>query len=142
MKIKFNGPVENGNTGVKISYPRLIAISGLLVILTLLLVGCSSYNGSGGYGGNNGGNDSVTTSTVDMENTSYQPDSIEVEVGTEVTWVNQDGIDHTVTGENGQFDSRTIEPGEEFTFTFDEPGTYEYSCTFHPSMEGEVLVNS
>jgi hypothetical protein len=27
-----------------------------------------------------------------------------------------------------------------FTVTFEEPGTYEYFCAFHPGMFGQVVV--
>jgi len=58
-----------------------------------------------------------------------------------VIWVNNDAVPHTATGENTEIlQSGTIEPGDDFTQTFDTPGTYAYYCEFHPDMTGTVIV--
>lgn len=77
---------------------------------------------------------------VVIEGLSFNPSSITVPAGMEVVWVNQDGTTHTVTSRDDVFDSGNIADGESFSYTFDEAGTYEYYCTIHPSMEGEVTV--
>lgn len=61
-----------------------------------------------------------------------------VSVGTTVTWVNKDGAPHTVTG--GPLDSGTLNRNDSYSFTFTEPGTYEYICAFHPSMKHTIIV--
>lgn len=74
---------------------------------------------------------------------AYQPASIEVKVGTTVTWTNQDTVEHTVTTEDGapaSFDSGLFGKGESFSYTFKEPGQYDYLCTPHPYMKGTVTV--
>ena len=75
-----------------------------------------------------------------MKNIQYVPDSITVSVGDTVTWTNSDSVAHTVTGDNGEFDSGTIEPGGQFSFTFETAGTITYHCTIHPNMKGTVIV--
>jgi len=75
-----------------------------------------------------------------MENTSYQSSEIEVEVGTTVTWTNEDLFGHTVTSEEAGFDSGNVGPGERFPHTFNQSGTFDYTCTIHPSMQGTVEV--
>lgn len=78
---------------------------------------------------------------VNIENFTYQPAFINVTAGTTVTWVNHDPVDHTVTADDGSFDSGIIAgDGGMFNFTFSEPGAYEYHCSLHPSMTGEVFV--
>ena len=118
---------------------RAFSLLLLLALMSLSLVGCSYLLGGGSSGGGNGGGP-IQTSTVDMVNTSYQPSEIEVEVGTTVTWTNEDSFAHTVTSQDAGFDSGDIGAGEEFSHTFDQTGTFDYECTIHPSMQGTVEV--
>jgi len=78
-------------------------------------------------------------------NSCYVPSIITVKQGQQVTWSNEDVAFHTVTsgiyGEpSGLFDSRHLDPGQKFSFVFDENGTIDYFCTLHPWMEGKVIV--
>lgn len=76
----------------------------------------------------------------------YIPSPITVNVGDVVQWVNQDSAAHTVTsgspadGPDGVIYSDLINPGEEFAFRFDEPGSYPYFCTIHKWQVGLVIV--
>ncbi len=84
---------------------------------------------------------------IDMVNNAFQPQQITVTAGTTVTWKNQDSVAHTVTSgprdaPSGLFDSGQIAAGGTFSFTFTDPGTYEYYCTVHPGMDGTVTVTS
>ena len=63
-----------------------------------------------------------------------------VPVGAEVTVVNQDSASHTWTSRDGVWDSGTLSEGESFTVVIEEPGEYEFFCSFHPSMEGSITV--
>ncbi|MFL6365485.1 MAG: plastocyanin/azurin family copper-binding protein [Nitrososphaeraceae archaeon] len=38
------------------------------------------------------------------------------------------------------FDSSTISPGKTFTHKFDKAGTFDYSCTLHPFMHGQIIA--
>ena len=67
-----------------------------------------------------------------------------VAVGTEVVWTNEDSMDHSV-----EFDEATGIPtspdlaqGDTYSFTFTEPGTYEYICGIHPRMTGTIVVEA
>ena len=75
----------------------------------------------------------------------YIPSLIVIEKGKQVTWVNEDSAFHTITsGYYGAptdlFDSGYLDPFESYTLTFDEAGTYDYFCTLHPWMKGQVIV--
>ena len=76
----------------------------------------------------------------------YDPENIEVTVGTTISWDNLDNILHTVTsgtvegGADGVFDSELIAVGESFEYTFTEAGTFDYYCIVHPWMIGQVNV--
>jgi plastocyanin len=81
-------------------------------------------------------------STIDIKGFSFQPSSMTVQVGTTVTWVDHDSVDHTITSDDGKFNSGTIMSGGQFKFVFSQPGTYSYHCNIHPSMTGVVTVTS
>ncbi|MDF0593901.1 PQQ-dependent sugar dehydrogenase [Methanotrichaceae archaeon M04Ac] len=79
--------------------------------------------------------------TVEIRSFSFQPESITVPAGTTVTWINRDPFAHTVTADDGSFDSGSIRGnGGEFHLALSEPGTFPYHCTPHPSMRGEIIV--
>jgi plastocyanin len=70
----------------------------------------------------------------------FRPARLEIAAGTTVVWTNQGQVVHTVSAEDGGFDSGDIEPGERHSITFTRPGTYSYHCTPHPFMRGVIVV--
>jgi len=82
---------------------------------------------------------------VDTE-TCYSPSELTTLVGSNVTWLNDSVVIHTVTsgsfleGPDGVFDSSIIMSGDTFSHTFTEAGNYQYFCTIHPWMTGTVIV--
>ncbi|MHA7734064.1 cupredoxin domain-containing protein [Nitrosopumilus sp. S6] len=75
----------------------------------------------------------------------YIPSKITIAAGESVTWVNEDSAFHSVTSgfydaPIDLFDSGHLDPFESYTLTFDETGTFDYFCTLHPWMEGQVIV--
>lgn len=69
---------------------------------------------------------------------AFEPATLEVAAGTEVTWTNQDPAQHTVTADDGSFDSGPIDQGATFSTTVNGPVTYV--CAIHPTMTGEIRV--
>jgi plastocyanin len=78
------------------------------------------------------------SSGISIEGMRFVPDTIEINAGGKVTWRNRDAVKHTVAF--AEFNSGVLNPGDTYTHTFDEPGTYVYSCEFHTSMSGTVIV--
>jgi plastocyanin len=82
--------------------------------------------------------------TVSMEDNFFDAANITVEPGTTVTWVQNGDNPHTTTSYDGLWDSGMLEggSGNTFSFTFDEPGTYDYYCIPHENlgMVGSVTV--
>ncbi len=94
----------------------------------------------GGSGHDDHGHDDATdgnVTVVDMEDYVYGDEEIHVEPGTTVRWVNKDSVYHTVTWDDGSVDSERIEPGETWSYTFTEEGTYPYHCTPHAYQDDE-----
>lgn len=79
---------------------------------------------------------------ADIKQFAFQPQHLEVKVGTTVTWTNQDGAQHSVTAKDGSWDSGLFGQGATFSQKFDKEGTYAYVCTRHGSMMADVKVNS
>ncbi|MGH7718944.1 MAG: cupredoxin domain-containing protein [Gemmatimonadaceae bacterium] len=77
---------------------------------------------------------------VTMQRLAYSPARIEIPAGTTVEWKNEDQVPHTVTADDGSWDSGLINLGTTWRRTFDRPGTYAYHCTPHPFMKGVVVV--
>ena len=77
---------------------------------------------------------------VTIDNFSFTPQEITVKPGTTVTWVNQDDVPHTVVSNDKKFKSKALDTDDKFSFTFTDPGTYEYYCSVHPKMTAKVTV--
>jgi plastocyanin len=73
---------------------------------------------------------------------AFAPATLSVPVGSTVTWQNTGEAPHTVTADDGSFDSDMIAAGGSWARTFDAVGTYRYVCAFHPGMEGVVEVTA
>ena len=80
------------------------------------------------------------TMEVKIDNFSFGPATLNVPVGTTVTWTNRDDIPHTVVSTDGVFKSKVLDTDEKFSFTFSKAGTYPYFCSIHPKMTGKVMV--
>ena len=76
-----------------------------------------------------------------IEGFAFSPGTIEIKVGTTVTWTNNDSAPHTVTSSDGMLDSGRLEQGATFSYTFDTAGSFDYFCEFHPNMTGTVVVS-
>lgn len=77
---------------------------------------------------------------VAIKGFAFNPGSVSVAVGTTVTWTNQDSTAHTVTANDGSFDSGPVQPGSSFSHTFTKAGTVAYHCKIHPSMTATIIV--
>jgi plastocyanin len=109
----------------------------ILFLAVLALFGCAYAQPIIGEIGQTG---TPSNNTVLIQLASFQPDSLTVPAGTTVTWINRDIVRHTVTSTEGLFDSDRLGSGESFSYTFNEPGTFDYYCTIHPIMQGTVIV--
>ncbi len=105
--------------------PRLRSIGGLvlLVVPALCLIAASASAASA----------QSADATVTMRRMSFAPTEVHITPGQTVLWNNTDFIGHTVTADDNSFDSGDMEPGDTFSQTFTNPGTYQYYCVPHGS---------
>src|SRR5215208_106034 len=106
---------------------RLSYVAALALVVTLALASAAGAQGQ--------------TMTVSIEDFFFSPANMTVAPGTTVTWVNNGQAPHTSTADDGAWDSGTLQPGESFSFTFDQAGTYTYHCSIHPDMTGAITVS-
>ena len=69
-------------------------------------------------------------------------DMLRIKAGQTITWTNNDPVPHTVTSDDGLWDSGDIATGKSFSKRFELPGTYAYHCGNHPSMQGTIVVSA
>ena len=77
---------------------------------------------------------------IRIDNFAFDPNNITIALGDTVTWTNYDSSKHTVTEDNGEFDSEDLDTEDSFSWTFDVAGNYSYHCGRHSSMTGVVNV--
>lgn len=76
----------------------------------------------------------------------FVPSPLQIKNGSIVTWINQDSMSHSVvsgdpeSGPDGNIDSGIIEPGQNFSHTFNELGTINYFDSFNTQMTGTIEV--
>ena len=80
------------------------------------------------------------THVVVIDGTQYSPARIEVAVGDTVVWKNRDPFPHTVTAQDGSFDSHAIGADHSWKFKVRKAGVVPYVCTLHPNMKGEIVA--
>ncbi len=83
----------------------------------------------------------VQTNSIEIVNFKYDPSNVVIPVGTTVTWKQDGAFPHSATSDDGTtFDSKVMQTGQSFSFTFTTPGVYTYHCTPHPFMVGRIEV--
>lgn len=73
----------------------------------------------------------------------FTPNTLTVPAGTKVTWVNKSSEQHTVSSNESLFNSFVYIKGsvaDSFSYTFNEPGTYNFYCQPHSGMMGKITV--
>ncbi len=76
--------------------------------------------------------------SVNIQNLAFNPTSLTIRKGTTVIWLNNDSVPHQI--KSTKFNSSKLNEGQRYSFTFNEVGTFEYSCAVHPSMVGKITV--
>ncbi len=78
--------------------------------------------------------------SVEIGDNFFDPPNASVEPGSTITWTNNGDEAHTVTADDGSFDSGVLNPGDSYTVAFGGQGTVTYHCEIHPEMRGSVTV--
>jgi plastocyanin len=116
-----------------------LRLLGVLLGVALLVAACSSTATPAASAA--GSAPSGAGGTVTIQNLAFGPTTLTIAAGTTVTWTNKDSVQHTVTADDGSFDSGKLASGSTFSQTFSKPGTYAYHCTIHSSMKATITVS-
>lgn len=81
---------------------------------------------------------SSNTTEVRITDSGFTPADVSIKVGQTMTWTNNGTTLHTVTW--GDVDSGGVAQGDTYSHTFEQAGTYDYYCRYHPSAKGTVTV--
>jgi plastocyanin len=84
--------------------------------------------------------EAAAPNSIEVKDLMFMPTTLTVNAGAEVSWVNKDDEPHTVVSDTGLFRSAALDTDETFSFTFDKPGTYHFTCSIHPRMVGTIIV--
>jgi plastocyanin len=84
--------------------------------------------------------EAVRSAKVEMQDFSFEPPTVTVQVGGKVTWQNEGDAPHTATADDDSFDTGNVESGKLQSENFKTAGTFSYICTIHPEMTGTVEV--
>jgi plastocyanin len=116
---------------------RLIAaviVVVIIIIVAIAILAMQNPLNSGSYS-------TGTGNSVAIKNFAFSPATLTTANGTTVTWTNNDTTAHTVTFDNGPFTSSgDLAPGQIYSVTFDQTGTFNYHCSIHPNMVAKVVV--
>jgi plastocyanin len=129
---------------------RRATILGIVAVVIIIIVVATaavllsqpkSSSPSGSSGQNTGS--SGQNASVSINNFAFNPTPITITADTTVTWKNDQDVTHTVTSDQGSmesFNSGDLAPGATYSHTFNTAGTYDYHCSIHTSMHGQVIV--
>jgi plastocyanin len=109
----------------------VVVIVPVVALIAVAVTGFASGSGNATAG---------RADTVVIENFAFAPNPINVKMGASMTVVNDDHTTHTLTADNGAFDTGDLRGGQRGSVSLDRAGTYAYHCELHPFMTGTVRV--
>jgi len=126
------------------------ALFGLLALVAILGVAPAAFGQTANEIDMVKGAGASASADCVTANNCFSPNPLTVTPGTTVTWKNIDTVSHYVTSgkpsdetTGSVFDSgNLIKPGSTYQFTFANAGTFDYFCSVHPWMTGQVIVGA
>jgi plastocyanin len=122
---------------------------GMMTPYSMMTPRGSGYGASGSYGSSGSSGSygqgqqqapAAPVAQVSVEDGYFVPTSFGVPPGAAVRWVNYGRHNHTVTADDGGWDSGELGPGAAASYTFGRPGVYSFYCRMHPIMRFTVVV--
>ena len=115
-----------------------------VIAVTLLICAagfCALLFGDSALGSRLGPQQQSPNKAVTITNFQFSPKIVTVKAGSEITWEVKEGT-HTITSDNGAFESQALSAGQKFSYKFTKPGTYRYYCSFHGSKGGHDMAGT
>ena len=106
----------------------------MIISTALIITAC--------YKNKNAYNSSSGSYTISMKNSAFTPATLTVIAGSNVTWMNDDNMIHTVTTTDGGLNSGDITVGASYSKTFSTAGTFNYYDAHNTNMTGVLIVTA
>lgn len=124
---------------------KIISLAVIFIAL-IFISGCSLYGSTPASPANPAntpapgqtGTPNSQANTISIKNFAFNPAELTIKSGQTVTWVNDDSAPHQI--KSTTFNSAALSTGQSYSFTFNQAGTFDYSCAIHPSMTGKIIV--
>ncbi len=123
---------------------RAVLPISLISAVVLTAPAVSQQHGAGGHapaGGPGPATVPAATNTARIGFADVRPARLDLVTGEPVTWTNDSARVHTVTADDGGYDSGRMASGAAFTHRFAAAGETAYHCTLHPLIQGAVFVH-
>ncbi|MFA4845015.1 MAG: cupredoxin domain-containing protein [Patescibacteria group bacterium] len=78
--------------------------------------------------------------TLTISDNMFSDETLTIEAGTAVRFVNEGSSKHTASAEDGEWGTGTLSSGKHFSRYFDEAGDYDFYCKYHGSMTATIVV--
>lgn len=122
---------------------RFVALATFVLAVSACAPG--TYDGADQADGSAEDGPASCPDTIVIQDFAFEPASCSVEVGSTLTFVNEDDVQHTATSDPGAaatFDTGLLDPGESATVTIAEAGSSPYHCEVHPSMQATLEAST
>ena len=122
---------------------KKLLILAILVIAgaTVVIAGCtSSSNPSPGPVTSTASTSTASQNSVAIQNYAFNPSTLTIQKGANVTWTNYDSVQHHVVSDSSAFSSPLLNKGDTYTHQFNNTGSFSYICSIHPYMKGTIVV--
>ena len=108
---------------------------------TVVIAGCtSSSNPSPGPVTSTASTSTASQNSVAIQNYAFNPSTLTIQKGANVTWTNYDSVQHHVVSDSSAFSSPLLNKGDTYTHQFNNTGSFSYICSIHPYMKGTIVV--
>jgi plastocyanin len=120
------------------SQPPTWTLALIVPVLAVIVATVTLTVTSDDAGSASGGSTAKSGTEVVIKNFAFSPTPLQVKVGVPVTVANDDGTTHTLTADDGSFDTGRLDGGMQTKITIDRPGKYAYHCDIHNYMTGVI----
>ena len=83
----------------------------------------------------------ATNHAVTIQGMKFNPAEVNAKVGDTITVTNMDGAPHTLSAEDGSFDSGKLTKGQSADIALPAPGDFAFHCKIHLNMKGVIHVS-
>jgi plastocyanin len=114
----------------------LVMIAGA----TIVIAGCTSSSSPSPSPVNSAVTSTASQNSIAIQNYAFNPSTLTIQKGANVTWKNDDSVQHSVVSDSSAFSSSLLNKGDTYTHQFNNSGSFSYHCVPHTYMKGTIVV--